>query len=70
MIPVQSSAVEAVDFEPKGRRLTVTYSGGATYAYSGVAPPTWKRLLAAESKGRFVNREIKPNYPAVKVSPD
>ena len=59
---VESSAVEAVEHD--GDDLTVTFSGGARYLYAGVPPGTYAELLASASIGGFVNREIKPNYPA------
>ena len=65
---VQSTAVEAVDYEAQSRRLTVTYVGGATYAYAGVPAEVWAALLDAESKGRFVNREVKPRYEATRLT--
>ncbi|NNM74102.1 KTSC domain-containing protein [Enterovirga aerilata] len=68
MKPVESSAIDAVDYDPKRRKLVVTFAGGATYAYAGVPAAKWKALLAADSKGRFVNREIKPHFPATRLS--
>jgi hypothetical protein len=65
---VESSAVEAVDYKERARRLIVTYSGGATYAYAGVPRASWDALLGAESIGRFVNLEIKPRFPARRLT--
>ena len=64
MLPVESSAIEALDYEPKRRKLIVSFAGGATYSYAGVPAAKWKALLAAESKGRFINGEVKPHHPA------
>ena len=68
MLPIESSAIEAIDYEPTRHKLLVTFSGGATYSYAGVPAAKWKALLAAESKGRFINGEIKPHHPATLLS--
>jgi hypothetical protein len=67
MARVESSAVEAIDYKERPRRLIVTYAGGATYAYAGVPRHTWDALRAAESKGRLVNLEIKPRFPVTRL---
>ena len=68
MPTISSTAVEAVGYEPRRQRLIVTFQGGARYAYSGVDEATYAALLEAESVGRFVNTEIKPHYPAARLS--
>ena len=65
---VESSAIEAVGYRGPAKELTVTYAGGATYAYAGVPASLWRALLASDSKGRFVNLEIKPRFPARRLS--
>lgn len=62
MIPVDSSAVESVGYHEATRELYVRYHEGHLYAYSPVPTETFEALLAAPSKGTYVNREIKPNY--------
>lgn len=61
--PVESSAIEMVGYEPAEMTLIVVFKSGATYRYIGVPERLYHRLMAAESKGRFVNKHIKPNYP-------
>ncbi|MGA0598711.1 KTSC domain-containing protein [Enterovirga sp. CN4-39] len=68
MREVESSAVKAVDHDARRRELTVTFASGARYAYSGVTEETYEALLRAESVGRFVNLEIKPRFPARRLS--
>ncbi|GEK80667.1 KTSC domain-containing protein [Agrococcus baldri] len=63
MQPVESSSIEAVGFEPTRNELTVRFVGGGTYVYGMVPRSVFDDLLAAESKGRFVNQRIKPRYP-------
>lgn len=63
MAPRQSSAVAAAGYDADGNVLRVRYVGGATYDYLGVPGPVFEAFELAESKGRFVNLVIKPNYP-------
>lgn len=69
MIPemqyVESTAIEMVGYDPVDSVLAVMFKGGATYLYSGVPQHLYDQLMVAESKGRFVNRYIKPNFPPV-----
>ena len=65
---VQSTAVEAVEHDPRRRDLIVTYTGGETYAYAGVERTTYEALLAADSIGRFVNDIIKPTHPVRRLT--
>ena len=60
MVPVDSSAVEAVGFELGD--LYVKYRDGGLYVY--LAVPEWlhRDLVNADSIGGFLNREIKPHY--------
>ena len=62
LVPVESSAVEAVGYDPEDRDLYIRYVGGAVYAYVDVPEDRYRALLEADSKGTFVNREIKPHY--------
>lgn len=68
MIPVQSSSVEAIGYDARARALYVRFLKlGRTYRYAGVTAQVYQELMRAESKGRFVNIRIKPNYPCTKV---
>ncbi|WP_375457816.1 KTSC domain-containing protein [uncultured Enterovirga sp.] len=39
--------------------LVVTFVSGRRYAYAGVPPELYERLLAADSKGKFYNEHIR-----------
>lgn len=64
MQPVDSSAIEMIGYDPVEPALTVRYRGGRSYLYPGVPEHLYRQLMNAESKGAFMNRYIKPNYPA------
>ena len=65
--PVTSSAVSSVGYDAVSSQLEVEFVDGDVYRYSLV--PRWRveELLAADSIGSYVNREIKPRYPGVQV---
>lgn len=68
MLPVQSSSVEAIGYDAKARALYVRFLNmGRTYRYAGVTEKVYQELMQAESKGRFVNLRIKPNYSCAKL---
>lgn len=59
MVPVTSSNVSAVGYDPVMLRLFVRFNSGDEYAYDGVEPETHRFFLAADSKGKFLNRVIR-----------
>jgi hypothetical protein len=64
---VESSAIEMVGYEPSDMNLAVMWKGGATYLYAGVPQHLYDQLMMAESKGSYVNKYIKPNFPPVRL---
>ena len=60
---VQSSSIEMVGYDAEAQQLHVTFKKTGTYVYGGVPPHVWDQLMAAPSKGNFVNTIIKPSYP-------
>jgi KTSC domain-containing protein len=68
LIPVESSMIQAVGYDPKTRLLEVVFNSGRTYCYEGVSPKVYKELMAADSKGRYMRSEIIDVYPDYRVS--
>lgn len=62
LLPVESSSLDAVGYDPARKRLYVRFRSGYTYAYDEVAKSVFDDLLTADSKGRFLNQEIKGAY--------
>ena len=61
MVPVESSSIELVGYDAGTRELYVRFHNrGRTYVYEDVSPEQFEALLAAPSKGRYLNWEIKP----------
>lgn len=68
-VPVTSGAIAAVGYDPSTNALEIEYVSGDVYRYSMVPASVYRDLLAAPSVGAFVNREVKPHYPAREVFP-
>ena len=62
---VVSSNIRAVGYE--GNDLIVEYLSGTKYKYKAVPKDLYETLLTAESKGRFVNNNIKGKFEYEKV---
>jgi hypothetical protein len=59
---VDSSNIEQIGYEETDRELWVRFKSGDTYVYSDVPPATYDDIMRADSKGSYLNREVKPNY--------
>ena len=59
---VDSSNIEAIGYDEDARELWVRFTSGSTYVYSDVPPATYDDIRRADSKGSYLNREVKPNY--------
>ena len=66
-LPVESSSLASVGYEPGTQRLEVEFRHGAVYAYSEVPQQVFDAFMTAESKGRFFNSEIRDRYECFKV---
>ncbi|MDO9382188.1 MAG: KTSC domain-containing protein [Hyphomicrobiaceae bacterium] len=62
MIPVESSAIIAVDYDPGAGVLTVQFTGMAIYEYADVPKIVFQELMAAESKGTYFALYIRDEY--------
>jgi len=59
---VGSSNIEAIGYANDTQKLHVKFLSGTTYVYSSVPSEVYESLMAAPSKGSFLNREIKGVY--------
>jgi hypothetical protein len=62
MVPVDSSNIGRIGYDETSQELYVEWTDGRTYVYSAVPDTTHQELMTADSKGGYINREIKPNY--------
>ncbi len=59
---VNSRGIVSAGYDDRSNTLEIEFPGGAVYQYLRVPEPLYRDLLAAESKGRFVNLYIKPYF--------
>ena len=64
-IPVKSTCLASVGYDPKRHILEVEFKGSraGNYQYHGVPPQEHRRLMQADSVGKYYNRKIKDRYP-------
>ena len=65
---MSSSAVRSVGYDDALHILEIEYISGEVYRYYGVSRAAYERLDKAESKGTYVNQEIKPKYAYQKAA--
>ena len=67
-IPVQSSHLASVGYDPATSTLEIEFHGGSVYQYFGVPQEVYEGLLNAGSKGSYFHQNIKEaGYPYTKV---
>lgn len=67
-ISVDSSVIASVAYVGTDAALDVEFTSGACYRYAGVPAQVVHDFLAADSKGAFFNRRIRPCYPCTKLT--
>lgn len=65
--PFDSSALDRVGYDATRQILEIEFKGGHVYQYLDVPASTYAALLKAESKGNFVNEQIKGAFDFVQV---
>ncbi len=61
-VPVSSSTLASVGYDPDGRVLEVRFRHGGVYQYLDVPADVYRELMAAASHGSYLARVVKPNY--------
>ena len=67
-LPVDSSAVRSIGYDPKSLVLEIEYANGSVYDYYGVPSETYQEFCEADSMGAFINFRIKPSFEYREVS--
>jgi hypothetical protein len=60
MIPVDSSNLAAVGYDPEAEIVTVEFKNGAVWEYGGIRPSGFDRLLCADSPGSYLRKSLIP----------
>jgi hypothetical protein len=67
MITVQSSDLEAVDYDWSGT-LTIAFRTGGVYEYYHVPHSEYAGLMRADSHGKYFHAQIKGRYSHRRIS--
>src|ERR1700730_7634468 len=67
--PVGSSWIIASGYSKGLDVLEIEFVNVAVYRYTQVAPSVHRELMAADSKARYYDANIKGNYPSTRVRP-
>ncbi|WP_080484233.1 KTSC domain-containing protein [Burkholderia vietnamiensis] len=62
MIPVRSSAIRAVGYDPSTMRLRILFMQGHSYDFCRVPANVHGGLMSAPSMGSYYNNFIKDRY--------
>lgn len=57
--PVESSAISFEGYDPNTKIMVLVWNTGSIYRYHGVPPELEAEFWAAESKGAWVNQNLK-----------
>jgi hypothetical protein len=60
---VDSTAIQAIDYDAERAKLLVRFVSGEQYVYVGVPGEVHRSFLEADSKGRFFQAKIRDHYP-------
>jgi KTSC domain len=66
-VHVQSDTVKSIAYDDESQTLEVRFMNGGLYRYANVPHKKFNLFFTAESKGRYLNEEIKPHYKATRV---
>ncbi|SRR5581483_263214 len=67
-IRVESEAIRSIGYHHKTKTMEVQFHSGDTYRYANVPPAVFNAFLAADSKGRFFQEQIRGRYDYWKVA--
>lgn len=64
---VASSNIASVGYDPDNETLEIEFTNGSIYQYFNVSSGLYEQLMAAPSKGQFLNSYIRNAYPYSRV---
>jgi hypothetical protein len=66
--PVDSDMLRLVGYDARARILEVVFNTGGTYQYKRVPVSEFKKLMSAESIGKYMHRHIIDHYDYERVN--
>ena len=67
LMPVSSSNLAAVGYNPAAALLTIAFHGDRVYQYFRVPAGVYSELMRAESHGKYFHAAIRDCYPYRRV---
>ena len=64
-VPVESTCIVSIGYAESAKTLEVEFQSGAVYRYLDVFPEIHVALMAAASKGAYLNRYIKGRHAVI-----
>lgn len=61
--PVSSSNIATIGYDPGAHVLEVEFNDGAVYQYMNVPQAVYDGIMAAASRGIYLNAHVKGQYP-------
>jgi hypothetical protein len=61
-LPMPSSVIRWLQYDPGSRRLIVLFQTGRRYAYENVPPEIYSAFRIAPSRGAYFNAWIRDHY--------
>ncbi len=61
-MPMQSSNVAEIGYDPATMTLEVAFTNNSVYQYFDVPQAVYQELITAESVGKYLNQQIKNSY--------
>lgn len=68
MTKVKSTAINELRYSARREELTIMFTDGTGYKYSGVPRNMFVAFKEAPSKGKFFNRFVREGYNYEKIS--
>jgi len=59
---VSSSNIGAIGYEAETQTLEVEFLNGSIYQYAGVSVEEYEAMMNSDSKGKYLNTNIKGRY--------
>lgn len=64
---VSSSNIGTIGYEAETQTLEVEFLNGSIYQYAGVSVEEYEAMMNADSKGKYLNANIKGRYSFTKL---
>ena len=64
---VASSNIASIGYDPSSETLEIEFTNGAIYQYFNMPSGLHEQLMAAPSKGQFLNLYVRNAYPYSRV---